>query len=166
MKFAVTSQNFRTVTGHAGMTRRFLVFQASVPDEVAEVTRLDLPKELAFHEFAGGAHPIDGVDVLLTGSAGEGFHRKIGRPRHLRRGHGQADRRKASAKARRAHHAARAARTRGRLRLRRQALTRGAGAISPGSPPCAGGGSRAPRRGLPPGRTGTGRNSRTFPGRS
>lgn len=77
MKFAVTSQNFRTVTGHAGMTRRFLVFQASVPDEVAEVTRLDLPKEMAFHEFAGGAHPIDGVDVLLTGSAGEGFHRKM-----------------------------------------------------------------------------------------
>lgn len=77
MKFAVTSQDFRTVTGHAGMTRRFLVYQASVPDEVAEVTRLDLPKELAFHGFAGGPHPIDGVDVLLTASAGEGFHRKM-----------------------------------------------------------------------------------------
>ncbi len=77
MKFAVTSQNFRTVTGHAGMTRRFLVFEATGPDEVAELPRLDLPKEMAFHGFAGGAHPIDGVDVLLTASAGEGFHRKM-----------------------------------------------------------------------------------------
>ena len=77
MKIAVTSQNFRTVTGHAGMTRRFLVYQAAAPDEVAEVGRLDLPIEMAFHGFAGGAHPIDGVDVLLTASAGEGFHRKM-----------------------------------------------------------------------------------------
>ena len=40
------------------MTRRFLLFQASVPDEVAEVTRLDLPKVMAIHEFAGDAHQI------------------------------------------------------------------------------------------------------------
>ena len=41
MKVAVTSQNFRTVTGHAGMARRFIVFDASAESGVAEVTRLD-----------------------------------------------------------------------------------------------------------------------------
>jgi predicted Fe-Mo cluster-binding NifX family protein len=77
MKLAVTSQNFRTVTGHAGMTRRFLVYQASGAGEVAELERLDLPKDMAFHGFAGERHPIDGVDVLITAGAGEGFHRKM-----------------------------------------------------------------------------------------
>jgi predicted Fe-Mo cluster-binding NifX family protein len=77
MKIAVTSQNFRTITGHAGKTRRFLVYEAS-PDVVQELARLDLPKELAFHEFRGpGPHPVDGVDVLLTASCGDGFVRRL-----------------------------------------------------------------------------------------
>jgi hypothetical protein len=29
MRIGVTSQNFRTITGHAGKTRRFLVYQAT-----------------------------------------------------------------------------------------------------------------------------------------
>jgi predicted Fe-Mo cluster-binding NifX family protein len=77
MKIAVTSQNFRTITGHAGKTRRFLVYEDSEqgPQEVA---RLDLPKELAFHEFHGsGPHPVDGVDVLITAGCGEGFVRRL-----------------------------------------------------------------------------------------
>lgn len=73
MKVAVTSQNFRTITGHAGKTRRFLVYQAD-GGEVREIERLDLPKEQAFHELHGDApHPIDGVDVLLTASCGDNF---------------------------------------------------------------------------------------------
>jgi predicted Fe-Mo cluster-binding NifX family protein len=77
MKIAVTSQNFRTITGHAGKTQRFLVYE-SAPDGVKELPRLDLPKELSFHEFHGsGPHPIDGVDVLVTASCGEGFLRRL-----------------------------------------------------------------------------------------
>ena len=77
MKIAVTSQNFRTITGHAGKTRRFLVFAAD-GTEVREVERLDLPKELSFHEFHGDApHPIDGVGVLITASCGDGFIRRM-----------------------------------------------------------------------------------------
>jgi hypothetical protein len=65
MKIAVTSQNFRTITGHAGKTRRFLVYEAE-GSEVREIQRLDLPKEQSFHELPGdAAHPIDGVDVLI-----------------------------------------------------------------------------------------------------
>jgi predicted Fe-Mo cluster-binding NifX family protein len=78
MKIAVTSQNFRTVTGHAGRSRRFLVFAADRDAPLAEIARFDLPPELSMHEFHGGPHPLDAVDVLITASAGEGFVRKLG----------------------------------------------------------------------------------------
>jgi len=77
MKVAVTSQNFRTVTAHAGMTRRFIVYDTAAAAGVAEVSRLDLDRDMAFHGFAGGPHPVDGVEVLLTGGAGDGFVAKM-----------------------------------------------------------------------------------------
>jgi predicted Fe-Mo cluster-binding NifX family protein len=78
MKFAITSQNFRTVTGHAGKSRRFLVYSAEPSQEPLEIERLDLPRELAFHEFRGeGVHPVDGVDVIITGGAGAGFVHRL-----------------------------------------------------------------------------------------
>src|SRR5512134_1644590 len=74
MKIAVTSQNFRTITPHAGKTRRFLVYEAAEGGEPIEVDRLDLPKELSMHEFHGDSpHPLDAVDVIIAGSFGEGF---------------------------------------------------------------------------------------------
>lgn len=78
MKIAVTSQNFRSVTGHAGRARRFIIFELGADGEPREVARLDLPKEMAFHEFHGdGPHPIDGVDVVITGGCGAGFPRRL-----------------------------------------------------------------------------------------
>ena len=73
MKVAVTSQNFRSVTAHAGKTRRFLIFDVRCPLSPRESERLDLPKEMSFHEFRGDRHPLDGVSVLITGGAGDGF---------------------------------------------------------------------------------------------
>ena len=74
MKIAVTSQNFRTITPHAGRTRRFLVYEAAEGVEPVEVDRLDLPKELSMHEFhTHSPHPLDAVDVVIAGSFGEGF---------------------------------------------------------------------------------------------
>ncbi len=78
MRIAVTSQNFRTVTGHAGKSRRFLVFEATAGTAPREVERIDLPREMSFHEFHGeGAHPVDGVDAVITGSCGAGFARRL-----------------------------------------------------------------------------------------
>ncbi len=77
MKIGVTSQNFKTITGHAGKTRRFLVFSESLQGEWYESQRIDLPKDHSMHEFKGGAHPLDDLDVLITGSCGEGFIRKL-----------------------------------------------------------------------------------------
>lgn len=74
MLIAVASQNFRTITGHAGKTRRFLVYEVTADQGPVEVDRLDLPKELAMHEFHGdGPHPLDAMTAVISASAGEGF---------------------------------------------------------------------------------------------
>lgn len=74
MLIAVASQNFWTVTAHAGKSRRFLIFKVAPCRAPLEVDRLDLPKELSIHEFKGeGVHPLDAVDVVIAGSVGAGF---------------------------------------------------------------------------------------------
>ena len=77
MKIGVTSQNFRTITGHAGKTRRFLIFSENEQGEWVESERLNLPKEMSMHEFRGLKHPIEEVDVLITAGCGDGFVRKM-----------------------------------------------------------------------------------------
>ncbi len=77
MKIAVTSQNFRTVTGHAGKTRRFLIYTDDGQGQAVEVDRLYLPKEMSMHEFRGDSHPIQAADVLITAGCGEGFARRL-----------------------------------------------------------------------------------------
>ena len=78
MQIAVTSQNFRSVTGHAGHARRFLVFRIDDTQSVSLVDKLDLPKELAIHGFDDRQpHPLYDMDVLITGGAGEGFKRRL-----------------------------------------------------------------------------------------
>lgn len=78
MKIGVTSQNFRTITGHAGKARRFLIYSAEADAQPVEIDRLDLPKEMSMHEFRGmDPHPIDALEVLITGSCGAGFLRRM-----------------------------------------------------------------------------------------
>ena len=78
MLIAVASQNFRTVTGHAGKSRRFLVFDAAHGRAPREIQRLDLPKEQSIHEFnEREPHPLDRVEAVIAGSAGEGFVRRM-----------------------------------------------------------------------------------------
>jgi predicted Fe-Mo cluster-binding NifX family protein len=77
MRIAVTSQDFRTVTGHAGRARRFLIFETRPGAEPAEVGRLDLPRAMAFKELHDQPHPVDAADVLMTQSAGPGFARRL-----------------------------------------------------------------------------------------
>ena len=78
MRIAVTSQNFRTVTGHAGRARRFIVFDVVSGEPPREIARLDLDADMAIHGFDQRArHPLDDMDVLITGGAGEGFVRHL-----------------------------------------------------------------------------------------
>lgn len=78
MKIGVTSQNFRSITGHAGKARRFIIFEADTTSgEINEIERLDLPKGMDIHSFAGVMHPIEQLDILLTGGCGDGFLRRM-----------------------------------------------------------------------------------------
>lgn len=78
MKIAVTSQNFRTITPHAGKSRRFLIFTPDGQGGVREVERLDLPLEMSIHEFRGDQHPLFAVNAVITGSCGAGFMQRLG----------------------------------------------------------------------------------------
>ena len=78
LKIGVSSQNFRTITGHAGKGRRFIVFETTDYVNVQETTRIDLPKEMALHEWnSSGEHLLFALDYLITGSCGEGFMHKM-----------------------------------------------------------------------------------------
>jgi len=82
MKIAVTSQNFRTISGHAGKARRFLIFEPNPEGHPQEVGQLDLPKEQCFHEWQGldsDPHPLDDAQVLITAGCGQGFINRMNR---------------------------------------------------------------------------------------
>ncbi|MDJ0807758.1 MAG: NifB/NifX family molybdenum-iron cluster-binding protein [Gammaproteobacteria bacterium] len=77
MKIGITSQNFRTITGHAGKTRRFLIFGQDETGRPLELQRLDLPKTMSLHAYHGSDHPIFQVDLLVCGSCGQGFIQRM-----------------------------------------------------------------------------------------
>jgi predicted Fe-Mo cluster-binding NifX family protein len=79
MRIAVASQNWRTVTAHPGKTRRFLVFETMPGADPREVDRIDLPREMTLHNRPGVPdHPLFHVDAVISGSAGDGFVRRLG----------------------------------------------------------------------------------------
>jgi predicted Fe-Mo cluster-binding NifX family protein len=73
MKFAVASEDFQSISGHAGHAARFLVYEAETGKEPIEIARIDLNENQTIHNFQGGAHPLDNVEVLIAGSAGGCF---------------------------------------------------------------------------------------------
>ncbi len=78
MKIAVTSQNFRTVTGHAGKTRKFLIYEVEEGGRIREADRLSLPREMSIHAHpASEPHPLDGMDFIITSGCGRGFVNKM-----------------------------------------------------------------------------------------
>ena len=79
MKIAVASQNRKIITEHAGRCRKFWIF--SIEDnQVVKKELLELPKEQSFHEAAShDPHPLDGIDMLITGGMGQGLVRRLER---------------------------------------------------------------------------------------
>lgn len=80
-RIAVTSQNFRTITGHAGKCRRFLLFECDGQGPPIEIERLDLPVEMSLHSYHGEEHPLFGLalNALITQGAGQGFVQRMAR---------------------------------------------------------------------------------------
>lgn len=82
MKIAITSQNQRTVSGHAGKTTRFVVFEIE-NNNIINKSTLELEKGNVLHEYFHGnpaadyVHPVLEMDVIITGSMGAGFPIKM-----------------------------------------------------------------------------------------
>jgi predicted Fe-Mo cluster-binding NifX family protein len=80
MKIAVTSQDRKTITAHAGMCRRFWIYAVDDGQQTGVKTLLELSKEQSLHESHGaGPHPLDAVDVLIAGGMGGGLADRLAR---------------------------------------------------------------------------------------
>lgn len=77
MKIAITSQNRREITEHAGRCRKFWVYDVENGHTTGK-TLLELPKEQAFHESdPHQPHPLDDISVLISGGMGQGMVRRL-----------------------------------------------------------------------------------------
>lgn len=81
MKIAIATQNHDTVSGHAGQTRHWLLYDLSayrLGAALPEPIQVELEKSQVFHHFQDDApHPLDGVDLAVVASAGDGFVRHL-----------------------------------------------------------------------------------------
>jgi len=79
MKIAVTSQNRKTITEHAGRCRKFWVFSIE-NNSITNRELIELPKEQSFHDSSPHeTHPLDEMDVLIAGGMGHGLMNRLQR---------------------------------------------------------------------------------------
>ena len=77
MKIAVTSQNKRQITGHAGKCRKFWIYSIE-EHRIQDKTLLELSKEQSFHESSlHQPHPLDEVQVLISAGIGTGLKQRL-----------------------------------------------------------------------------------------
>jgi predicted Fe-Mo cluster-binding NifX family protein len=77
MRIAITSQNRKTVTEHAGQCRKFWVYTAE-NGQIIDRQLLELTQAQSFHESSPRfSHPLDHVNVLITGSLGGELHNRL-----------------------------------------------------------------------------------------
>ncbi|ABD07160.1 conserved hypothetical protein [Rhodopseudomonas palustris HaA2] len=81
MKIAIPTSDWVTVSGHAGQARQWLLYDLAGHRGDAPLpapTRVELTKEQLPHYFKDdGPHPLDGVELIVAGSAGDGFVRHM-----------------------------------------------------------------------------------------
>lgn len=80
MNIVVGTRNFDVIAGHAGRTRDWLRFETDDRATIPDPKQIVLEKAQLIHHFedqGGGAHPLDGADLIISGSAGEGFFRHM-----------------------------------------------------------------------------------------
>jgi predicted Fe-Mo cluster-binding NifX family protein len=74
MKIGVTSQNLRTVTGHASKARSFLVYEWAAGQALQTVEPIELSMDMSIHAWdKRGDHPLFALDYLITGPCGKSF---------------------------------------------------------------------------------------------
>ena len=75
MKIAIATNDYTHVAGHAGQARHWLRYDSDSP---GAPERIQLEKAQVFHHWEGeGPHPLDGTAVIIAGSAGDGFLRRM-----------------------------------------------------------------------------------------
>ncbi|CAM3321071.1 hypothetical protein POHY109586_01525 [Polaromonas hydrogenivorans] len=79
MKIAIaTKDHWTQVSGHAGQSRDWLVFDCLPGQPLPEPLRIQLSKEQLPHHFQDdGPHPLHGIEVMVAASAGDGFIRHM-----------------------------------------------------------------------------------------
>jgi predicted Fe-Mo cluster-binding NifX family protein len=77
MKIAVTSQNRREITEHAGRCRKFWIYDIE-DKQVVNKSLLEIPVEQSFHESSShDPHPLDDVAVLISAGMGQGMVNRL-----------------------------------------------------------------------------------------
>jgi len=83
MKIAIATKDWLTVSGHAGQARCWLLYDLApgqADEPLPAPVRIELAKEEVLHHFRDDApHPLDGVEIVVAGSAGDGFVRHMKR---------------------------------------------------------------------------------------
>ena len=79
MKIAIATKNdWKVVSGHAGQTRDWLVFDCQPVTPQPTPQRIQLDKEQLPHHFRDdGPHPLHGVEIIVAASAGDGYLRHM-----------------------------------------------------------------------------------------
>ena len=81
MKIAIATKNWQTVSGHAGKARCWLLYDLQPGKSCAPLpppARIELTNDQVLHYFHDdGPHPLDGVEIVVAGSAGDGFVRHM-----------------------------------------------------------------------------------------
>jgi predicted Fe-Mo cluster-binding NifX family protein len=79
MKIAVaTKDDWSEVSGHAGQTRHWLVYDCQPGAALPQPQRIELSKEQLPHHFQDDSpHPLHGVEVMVAASAGTGYMRHM-----------------------------------------------------------------------------------------
>ena len=84
MIIAVTSQNRKSITGHAGKCRKFWLYEVD-QQQVLGKQLLELPLAQSYHESAHTApdptvvNPLDAINVLIAGAMGWGLQQRLTR---------------------------------------------------------------------------------------
>lgn len=76
VRIAVSCQNRKTVTEHAGKCRKFWIYETRAGSVVGK-SLLELPLEQSLHSSSGEAHPLDDIDVLITAGIGDGLRQRL-----------------------------------------------------------------------------------------
>ena len=78
MKIAFTSQNKKSVTGHAGKCTRFWLYDLSEEQQFISKEMVELPMDQSFHSNSHGIPVgLEGIEVLITGGMGSGLIKKL-----------------------------------------------------------------------------------------